>query len=182
MSEKPESLIPYDALVMNALRSVVREAIQVVSDTGLPGEHHFYLTFRTDHPLTEMPDTMRAKYPTEIRIVLQNQFSNLYVDDFGFHVTLYFGSVPTPFYVPFDAVTSFLDPHVQFSMRFDPQGMDAPAQAPAEDGGTAEDGGKDSGSTDEAKGETSGDGSGDGEDSTTPEGGNVVSLSAFRKP
>ena len=127
MSSKLKSLIPYDTLVMEALRSVVREAVQGAADQGLPGEHHFYLTFRTDHPLAEMPEAIAAKYPTEIRIVLQNQFSNLYVDDFGFHVTLYFGGMPTPLYVPFDAITSFLDPHVQFSLRFDPKGLEVVA-------------------------------------------------------
>lgn len=155
MSEKPESLIPYDAMVMEALRAVVREAVQSVADEGLPGEHHFYLTFRTDHPMAEMPEAIAAKYPTEIRIVLQNQFSNLFIDDFGFHVTLYFGGMPTPLYVPFEAITSFLDPHVQFSMRFEPKGMEeVPMQeAPDED--------------DEPAAETGGD--------------NVVSLSNFRK-
>ena len=154
MSDMPESLIPYDSLVMEALRSVVRAAMQRVADEGLPGEHHFYLTFRTDHPLSEMPEAILTKYPTEIRIVLQNQFSNLIVDDFGFHVTLYFGGMPTPLYVPFDAITSFLDPHVQFSMRFEPQGM-----------GDL--------SSDEAEPEAP---------LSEPKGGdNVVSLSAFRK-
>ena len=156
MSDAPESQIPYDALVMEALRTVVREAVQGVADEGLPGEHHFFITFRTDHPLSEMPEAIFTKYPTEIRIVLQNQFSNLIVDDFGFHVTLYFGGMPTPLYVPFDAITSFLDPHVQFSMRFEPQGMEAVHGEPAEEPQDADD---------EAKG-----------------GDNVVSLSAFRKP
>ena len=164
MSDAPESLIPYDALVMEALRGVVREAVQGVADEGLPGEHHFFITFRTDHPLSEMPAAIGAKYPTEIRIVLQNQFSNLIVDDFGFHVTLYFGGMPTPLYVPFDAITSFLDPHVQFSMRFEPQGMDAGMDAGMDTSKAARDGGADDGG-DTAKG-----------------GDNVVSLSAFRKP
>ena len=158
MTEKPESLIPYDKMVMDALRQVTRSAIAQVSDEGLPGDHHFYLTFRTDHPLAEMPEAIAAKYPTEIRIVLQNQFSNLYVDDFGFHVTLYFGGLPTPLYVPFDAITSFLDPHVQFSMRFEPKGMQAdedPDAGPAENAAPASDPAK--------------------------AGDNVVSLSTFRK-
>ncbi len=156
MSEKPESLIPYDAMVMEALRSVVREAVQGVADEGLPGEHHFYLTFRTDHPLAEMPEAIAAKYPTEIRIVLQNQFSNLFVDDFGFHVTLYFGGMPTPLYVPFEAITSFLDPHVQFSMRFEPKGMEiVPTDDPSPEG--------------------------DDEEAPQTGGDNVVSLSSFRK-
>lgn len=155
MSEKPESLIPYDAMVMEALRAVVRESVQRVSDEGLPGEHHYYITYRTDHPLAEMPEQIFAKYPTEIRIVLQNQFSNLFVDDFGFHVTLYFGGMPTPLYVPFDAVTSFLDPHVQFSMRFEPKGLDGSAEKPVAQ------------EPEEVPVETGGD--------------NVVSLSSFRK-
>lgn len=160
MTEKPDSLIPYDSMVMNALRAVVREAVQSASDEGLPGDHHFYLTYRTDHPLAEMPDAIAAKYPTEIRIVLQNQFSNLFVDDFGFHVTLYFGGMPTPLYVPFDAITSFLDPHVQFSMRFEPIGLDSNVSDEDVAGDTT-----DRNSSEEA--DISGD--------------NVVNLSAFRK-
>jgi len=182
MSKTPESLIPYDTLVMEALRAVVRQAVQLASDEGLPGEHHFYLTFRTDHPLAEMPEAIRAKYPTEIRIVLQNQFSNLYVDDFGFHVTLYFGGMPTPLYVPFDAVTSFLDPHVQFSMRFDPKGLSAantdaapeagirveePKARSAQDQGATGEGNEADGKDDESGDEKGSD--------------NVVNLSAFRK-
>ena len=130
-----------------------------VAELGLPGEHHFYLTFRTDHPLAEMPEPILAKYPTEIRIVLQNQFSNLYVDDFGFHVTLYFGGMPTPLYVPFDAITSFLDPHVQFSMRFEPKGLETVANEAPPQSDRSED------------------------DTPSPEtgGDNVVSLSSFRK-
>ena len=107
-----------------------------------------------------MPEPILAKYPTEIRIVLQNQFSNLIVDDFGFHVTLYFGGMPTPLYVPFEAITSFLDPHVQFSMRFDPQGMDMPQGDPAPTAPT------------------------DPSPGSPPKktgGDNVVSMSAFRK-
>ena len=156
MEDKPETLIPYETMVMNALRAVVREAVQKASDEGLPGEHHFYITFRTDHPLAEMPEAILAKYPTEIRIVLQNQFSNLFVDDFGFHVTLYFGGMPTPLSVPFDAITSFLDPHVQFALRFEPVGLDNPME-PAEDMNQGE------------------------EDEAATGGDNVVSLSAFRK-
>lgn len=163
MSEKPESLIPYDSMVENALRAVVHEAVQYASDKGLPGEHHFYITFRTDHPLTEMPDSIRAKYPTEIRIVLQNQFSNLYVDDFGFHVTLYFGGMPTPLYIPFDAIISFLDPHAQFSMRFEPKGMDLPQTQPPKDSLDPK-----QTHSDEIKNSDKG-------------GDNVVSLSSFRK-
>lgn len=160
MTDKPESLIPYDTMVMESLRQVTRAAIQRVSDEGLPGEHHFYITFRTDHPMAELPEGIAAKYPTEIRIVLQNQFSNLFVDDFGFHVTLYFGGMPTPLYVPFDAITSFLDPHVQFSMRFEPKGMLGGVEevpAPAAEGLPEE-----------------------GED-LSKAGDNVVSFSAFRK-
>ena len=165
MNESPKSLIPYDDMVMNALRAVVREAIQRVSDKGLPGDHHYYLTFRTDHPAAEMPAAIKTKYPTEIRIALQYQFSNLYVDDFGFHVTLYFGGMPTPFYVPFDAITSFLDPHVQFSIRFEPLGLENPIKdtdKPREHAAAA----KDSTHT---------------EDEQDKASDNVVSLSSFRK-
>ena len=184
MSESPESPIPYHTLLMDALRGIVREVIQRVSDEGLPGEHHFYITFRTDHPLAELPEAIAAKYPSELRIVLQNQFTNLFVDDFGFHVTLYFGGIPTPLYVPFDALMSFVDPHVKFALHFEPKGMSPLEQElEQEEEPEPEQGEKATTATDQREegqdGEEMGESATKSEDAKASD--NVVNLSAFRK-
>ena len=112
-----ESLLPYDAWIEDALRSVIRQALTQAAETGLPGDHHFYVTFRTDDPRTEIPERLRSQYPEEMTVVLQHQFDGLDVDDDGFGVTLYFAGVPTRLQVPFEAVTSFADPSVNFGLQ-----------------------------------------------------------------
>jgi len=137
----PESLLPYDAWTEDALRHVVASALLYAADEGLPGEHHYYLTFRTDHPGVVVPPRLRAQYPQEMTIVLQHQFWDLKVDrEAGlFSVGLSFGGVPATLAVPFDAITAFADPHVRFGLRFqakmpdlDAEASDAPAEAEAE--------------------------------------------------
>ena len=125
----PESLLPYDIWAEEALREVAIRAIESVVAHGLPGEHHFYLTFRTDHPGTTVPGHLKARYPQEITIVLQHQFEDLVVDRAAqrFAVTLFFGGVPSRLVVPFGALTMFHDPHVRFGLRFPVTGADAPA-------------------------------------------------------
>ncbi len=125
----PESLLPYDIWAEEALREVAIRALESAAKDGLPGEHHFYLTFRTDHPGATVPGHLKARYPQEITIVLQHQFEDLIVDRAAekFSVTLYFGGIPSRLVVPFGALTMFHDPHVRFGLRFPVLGMDAPA-------------------------------------------------------
>ena len=124
----PESLLPYDAWAEEALREVAIRALEHAAAEGLPGEHHYYLTFRTDHPGTTVPGHLKARYPQEITIVLQHQFEDLNIDRAAarFAVTLFFGGVPSRLVVPFGALTMFHDPHVRFGLRFPATGMETP--------------------------------------------------------
>ncbi len=124
----PESLMPYDVWAEDALREVAIRALEHAAAEGLPGEHHFYLTFRTDHPGTVVPGHLKARYPQDITIVVQHQFEDLHVDRAAgrFGVTLFFGGVPSRLTVPFGALTMFHDPHVRFGLRFPMHGMEAP--------------------------------------------------------
>ncbi|MBU8538806.1 SspB family protein [Falsiroseomonas tokyonensis] len=127
-----ESLIPYERWTDDALREVVMRALDVAATSGLPGEHHFYITFRTDHPGTRVPGHLKARYPQEMTVVLQHQFEGLTVDRAAgfFSVRLHFGGVPATLQVPFAALTGFADPAVRYGLRFQPQ-MDAPAEEAA---------------------------------------------------
>jgi len=117
------SLIPYERWTDDALREVVLRALELAAKDGLPGDHHFYLTFRTDHPEAKLPGHLRARYPQEMTIVLQHQFEALAVDRPGrqFSVRLYFGGVPSTLVVPFQALTGFADPSVRYGLRFQPE-------------------------------------------------------------
>jgi uncharacterized protein len=117
---RPESLLPYEDWIEAAMRQVVAQAIAHVAEHGLPGEHHFYLTFRTDHPGVVVPPRLRAQYPQEMTIVLQHQFWDLKMDtDAGLiSVGLSFGGVPASLVIPLDAVTGFADPQVRYGLRF----------------------------------------------------------------
>ena len=119
-TELPDSLLPYDQWTEEALRLVVVRALDYAAAAGLPGGHHFYITFRTDHPGVVVPERISAKYPEEMTIVLQHQFRNLLVDAAArrFSVTLDFSGIPTPLTIPIDAVTAFADPEVRFGLRF----------------------------------------------------------------
>ncbi len=110
--------IGYHALTDAALRGVVREALRRIEKQGLIGSHHFYLTFRTAHPGVEIPDFLRQEYPEEMTIILQHQFWGLKVKDDRFEVTLTFKKVPATLSIPFAALTSFMDPGVQFGLQF----------------------------------------------------------------
>lgn len=116
----PESLMPYDTWTEQAMRRVAVQAIKHVAQNGLPGEHHFYLTFRTDDPGTVIPPRLRAQYPQEMTIVLQHQFWDLTVDEVAglFTVGLSFGGVSSTLRIPLAAVTAFADPHVKYGLRF----------------------------------------------------------------
>lgn len=122
----------YDRMVEDALRSVVRRALVHVAERGLPGSHHFYITFRTDHRDSEIPQVLRERYPGEMTIVLQHQFWGLEVDDDKFCVTLSFADVPHRLVVPFSAVTAFADPSVRFGLQFDVESAEPPADTDKE--------------------------------------------------
>lgn len=124
---RPDSLLPYDAWTEEALRHVVVRALAYVGAEGMPGEHHFYVSFRTDRPGVSIPARLLAQYPHEMTIVLQHQFWDLQVDEpeGWFSVGLSFGGIPSTLHVPFAAVTAFADPHVQFGLRFRPPGDEA---------------------------------------------------------
>jgi len=111
--------IRYDVLAQAALRGVVRTVLADVAKKGLPGEHHFKITFSTLAPGVRLSERMRAQYPEAMTIILQHQFWDLHVDDAAFEVGLSFGGVPERLAVPFDAVTAFYDPAVRFGFQFE---------------------------------------------------------------
>ena len=123
--ETPESLIPYDEIVQEALRDVVGRVLGQVEKTGiLPGEHHFYITFKTKVPGVSIPKHLTERIPDEMTIVLQPRFRDLKVEKDAFSVGLSFGGVPSTLHVPFAAVTDFVDPAVDFSLKFQANGAD----------------------------------------------------------
>ncbi|MGI8611275.1 MAG: SspB family protein [Sphingomicrobium sp.] len=117
--DAPESLIPYDEIVQEALRDVVGRVLGEVERTGaLPGSHHFYITFKTRLPGVSIPKHLIERFPDEMTIVIQHRFWDLKVEDDMFTVGLSFGGVPSTLQVPFAAVTQFHDPAVEFSLTF----------------------------------------------------------------
>jgi len=130
--QRPDSLLPYDRWYEEASRHVVVQAIAHAAAEGLPGEHHFYISFRTDQSGVSIPNRLLKQYPHEMTIVLQHQFWDLKVDRVAdtFSVGLSFGGVPATLTIPFAAVTAFADPHVQIGLRFNAQEGTQPAPAP----------------------------------------------------
>lgn len=120
MSEMPDSLIPYDEIVQDALRAVVGRVLgQVVNAGGmLPGDHHFYITFKTTAPGVDIPTHLKERFPDEMTIVLQNKFWDLTVEPELFSVGLSFNQIPTKLVIPFSAITAFVDPAVDFGLQF----------------------------------------------------------------
>jgi len=121
MNDTPQdSLIPYDEIVQEALRAVVGRVLGEVEASGghLPGHHHFYITFKTGAPGVSIPDRLRERFPDEMTIVLQNKFWDLTVEESAFSVGLSFNQVPSKLYVPFSAITAFVDPAVDFGLQF----------------------------------------------------------------
>ena len=155
-----EDLIRYDVLVQDALRGIVRKVLSEVARTGLPGDHHFYICFETDHPGVDIPDWLHDKYPEEMTIVLQEWFADLAVTNDGFSVTLNFSEQAQKLVIPFEAVRTFVDPSVKFGLKFDAHDPDEPDDPEAlDEDEILED--------DEAAG--------------TDDGADVVSLDKFRK-
>lgn len=111
--------IDYGNLMHRAMRGLIQSVLQDVADHGLPGNHHFFITFDTRHPGVAIADWLHARYPEEMTVVIQHWFENLEVTDDGFSVTLNFGNSPEPLVIPFDAVRTFVDPSVEFGLRFE---------------------------------------------------------------
>ena len=116
----PDSLIPYDEIVQEALRAVVGRVLGQIQSGGsqLPGAHHFYITFKTGAPGVDIPGHLKERFPDEMTIVLQNKFWDLNVTDAGFSVGLSFNQMPSKLVVPFAAITAFVDPAVDFGLQF----------------------------------------------------------------
>jgi hypothetical protein len=153
--------INYGQLMHKAMRGLMAEVLSQVAQSGLPGKHHFFITFDTTHPGVDMDDGLKARYPKEMTIVLQEWFTDLAVMKDRFTVTLNFGNVPEPIVIPFEAIKTFVDPSVEFGLRFDAH-EEAEAGAPAAPGAPEP---AAAAAPDDAK---------------TPEGA-VVSLDKFRK-
>ncbi len=113
--------IDYGNLMHKAMRGLIQEVLASVAKTGLPGKHHFFITFDTLHPDVELADWLADRYPTEMTIVIQHWFDNLEVTDEGFAITLNFGNNPEPMYIPYDAIKTFVDPSVEFGLRCETQ-------------------------------------------------------------
>lgn len=157
--------IDYGNLMHAAMRGLIRTVLQDISENGLPGNHHFFITFDTDHPDVELADWLSDRYPGEMTVVMQHWFDNLTVDEEGFAVTLNFGDSPEPLYIPYDAIRTFVDPSVEFGLRFESADEDAENYAALPDG-----------ESDEAP---------DASEPAAPAAGkkdaDVVSLDSFRK-
>jgi uncharacterized protein len=123
--------IRYDVLARDALRGVVRQVLADAAEHGLPGEHHFYITFISNADGVKISPRLLAQYPQEMTIILQHQFWDLVVTDDRFEVGLSFGGIPERLVVPFAAVKSFLDPSVKFGLHFEPSEEDVEPEKPA---------------------------------------------------
>jgi len=150
--------IDYGNLMHNAMRSLIQDVLTEVKNNGLPGEHHFFITFDTNHADVEMASWLKDRYPTEITVVMQHWYDDLEVKDDGFSVTLNFGDTPEHLVIPYEAILTFVDPSVEFGLRFETNEED-------ED-------------TDEQKPTISKESI---KDDTKKEAGQVVSLDNFRK-
>lgn len=130
MAEKRASSIEYPRWVQEALVQVVRRALDLVIQQGLPGEHHFYITFATTSPGVILAKALLERYPEEMTVVIQHDYRDLDVDDRGFAVTLRFSGVPYRLVVPFTSLRAFYDPSVQFGLRFDAELFDIAEKMP----------------------------------------------------
>ena len=126
--------IDYGNLMHRAMRSLIQEVLEGVQKNGLPGAHHFFITFDATHPDAKLADWLRERYPSEMTVVMQHWYDNLNVTDDGFAVTLNFGDQPEPLYIPYDAIRTFVDPSVEFGLRFETtEDEDNEGDAQAED-------------------------------------------------
>ncbi|WP_291843353.1 ClpXP protease specificity-enhancing factor SspB [Maricaulis sp.] len=161
-----KDLMRYDLMAQDALRGVVRQALlKAAAPEGLPGPHHFYITFRTTAPGVDIDPTLLEKYPEEMTIVLEHQFWDLNVTETGFEVTLKFSGVPKYLKMPYSAISRFHDPSVGFHLQFEHEGTEDETGFPGDDPKPKK-----------GKGGSAGNPSGDAGD-----GAQVVSLDSFRK-
>ena len=122
--------IDYGNLMHEAMRGLIRKVLLDVAANGLPGNHHFFITFDTSHPDAELADWLSDRYPGEMTVVMQHWYDNLDVTEEGFAVTLNFGDSPEPLYIPYDSIRTFVDPSVEFGLRFEQQEEDAAEAQP----------------------------------------------------
>ena len=150
--------IDYGTLMHNAMRGLIKEVLLGVVKNGLPGNHHFFITIDTTHPDLQIATWLKDRYPSDITVVMQHWYDALEVQDDGFSVTLNFGDQPEPLYIPYDSILTFVDPSVEFGLRFESMETDDDFEDEDED------------------------------DTETPSdehasgAGEVVSLDSFRKP
>ena len=111
--------IDYGSLMHRALRGLIDDVLTEIAESGLPGAHHFFITFDTRHPDAQLAGWLKERYPEEMTIVIQHWFEGLETDDDGFGITLNFGDSPERLYVPYDAIRTFVDPSVEFGLRFE---------------------------------------------------------------
>lgn len=130
-------VIDYGNLMHRAMRGLIQQVLTNVQEHGLPGEHHFFITFDTNHPDVALADWLQDRYPGDMTVVIQHWFDNLDVDDEGFAITLNFGDKPEPMYIPFDAIRTFVDPSVEFGLRFET--VDSDDEDEDDDGDAAQD-------------------------------------------
>lgn len=153
--------IDYGNLMHSAMRGLIRTVLQDVADKGLPGNHHFFITFDTNHPEAQLADWLRERYPGAMTVVMQHWYDNLDVGENGFGITLNFGDAPETLYIPYDSIETFVDPSVEFGLRFE----------------AAEDDSEDGFDEDDLQVDDE-----DGDEPPRPTDGDVVSLDSFRKP
>jgi uncharacterized protein len=127
-------IIDYGNLMHRAMRGLIQQVLTDVAANGLPGNHHFFITFDTMHPDVEIADWLSDRYPEEMTVVIQHWFDKMDVTDDGFSITLNFGDSPEPMYIPYDAIKTFVDPSVEFGLRFETQVSDEDEDDETEDG------------------------------------------------
>ncbi len=149
--------IDYGTLMHNAMRGLIKEVLLGVIKNGLPGNHHFFITIDTTHPELQIASWLKDRYPSDITVVMQHWYDGLDVQDDGFSVTLNFGDQPEPLYIPYDSILTFVDPSVEFGLRFESMETD------------------DDLDDDQDEDETP-------NTETSTSAGEVVSLDSFRKP
>ena len=125
--------IDYGNLMHRAMRGLIHEVLSDVRDNGLPGSHHFFITFDTTHEDARLADWLKERYPEEMTVVMQHWFDNLDVTEDGFGITLNFGDEPENLYIPYDAIQTFVDPSVEFGLRFETHDDDDDLSDPEED-------------------------------------------------
>lgn len=156
--------IDYGNLMHQAMRGLIRSVLADVARNGLPGAHHFFITFDTNAPGVAIADWLHDRYPSEMTVVLQHWFAGLEVGEESFAVTLNFGNQPEPLVIPFDAIRTFVDPSVEFGLRFETHEEEEEAEDGDEGGAPEEDADAEAG------------------DAAPAQGAEIVSLDKFRKP